>query len=289
MQLHPSTMTISLFVTLFGALIAHSGTLASQQLPTNSLTEVMRSHFRSVSPKQASAECTEEEYDRRIDALLCNEDYVEAVRDGIARSTCRNLIFYTEDFYESIENDCEPVIDSRANVDNNCSLDCSQRQFNYYTCTYLWDDVVDVNEECAVETGGFSARVCEFDEGDFCLNRENLIQPLFDACIRESRGEEECSETCRDAVEKFREEAGCCAYSFIIDDEGFTNGEVLRGIFSACDVDVPSRSQQCASSSPPQEFLECAGIEPVEPAGAAAITAPIYIASLIVAVISALV
>ena len=45
------------------------------------------------------------------------------------------------------------------------------------------------------------------------------------------------------------------------------------------------RSSVRAIYTPSQEFLECAGIDPVEPTGAAAITAPFYVAVFIIAII----
>ena len=232
----------------------------------------MKSHPSDIAGKQASTECTpdSEEYYRRLGALFCDEDYIKAVQDGIERSTCKNF-FYTEDDFI----DCESFVDSRPNVDN-CSYECSSKMFHYYVCTYLWDGFVKINEECGTEIDG--VELCAFDKGDFCFMKYNLTYAVFDACNTIN----ECSETCKDAVEQFREESGCCAYSFINDEGlfGFGDGELLGRLFSVCDVEVPG---QCTSSSPPQEFLECAGIEPV---GAAAITAPFYVTTLIIAVIA---
>ena len=81
-------------------------------------------------------------------------------------------------------------------------------------------------------------------------------------------------------MEEFKDRNGCCVYWFMNGDERMGSGdiELLRGVFSACDdVEVPGK---CTSSSPPQEFLECAGIEPT---GAAAIIAPFYVAAFYVA------
>ena len=272
MQRKPCTMTISSLVTTFGALITISaGTFASQQLPAKfnvfSVVDYATRHSSDhIARKQASTECTpdSEEYDRRVDALECDEDYIKAVQDGIERSTCKNF-FYTEDDFsgDGSDIDCEPVVDSRPNVDN-CPFECSLRQIYYYVCTYLWDDFVEINEECGIDIDGVG--FCAFDEGDFCFLQYNLTYAVFYVC----NTIDECSETCKDAVEQFREESGCCAYSFINDEDliGSGDGGILRRIFSACDVEVPG---QCTSSSPPQEFLECAGIE------AAAITAPFYV------------
>ena len=159
---------------------------------------------------------------------------------------------------------------------------------NYYYCTYLWEDIIDVNRECGVETDGVG--YCAFDKGDFCFLRYSLSTPVFEAC---TRGVEECNETCKDAVEQFKDESGCCGAWFLGPDNYYGSGagedEKLRDIFSSCDVDVPS--QQCTSYTPPQEFLECAGIEPVEPVestGAAAITVPFYIATMVLTVVGLL-
>ena len=267
-------------VSTFGALILISGSFARHQLPANFLTDLSS----SVSPiKQASTECTPEEYYRRLEFLICDEEYIEAVQEGIENSACKN-IFYTEEAndFDYIEDgsDCEFVIDSRADVDN-CSFACSSRQFYYYYCTYLWDDFVQINEECRNETDRIG--LCKFDKGDFCLSYYNSTYIVLDACGVDDDVEAivgECDETCRDAVKQMKEETGCCVDSFVNGEIiSSVDSELLGRVFSACDVEVPG---QCTSSSPPQEFLECAGIEAV---GAAAIISPFYVATFIIAII----
>ena len=279
-------MKISSLMTTFGALILISGTLASKNIPTkfNFLSAAVKSRSDIVVRRQDTAECTadSEEYDRRLKAVLCDEDYIKAVRSGIERSTCKSN-YYTEDDIDESDLDCDPIVDSRANV-SDCTSNCSTRVSNYYYCTYLWEDVIDLNRECGVETNEY----CAFDKGDFCfLLYINLSIPVFEACTGDM---EECNETCKDAVEQFKDESGCCGAWFLGPDNYYGSGagddEKLTKIFTTCGVDVPS--QQCTSYTPPQEFLECAGIEPVEPTGAAAITTPFYIATMVLTVVGLL-
>ena len=277
-------MKISLLVITFGALILISGT--SQKSPAKfsflSAEADVKSRSDIVVRRQDTAECTadSEEYDRRLKAVLCDKDYIKAVRSGIKRSTCKNY-YYTIRKNDESDLDCDPIADSRANV-SDCTPLCSTRVSNYYYCTYLWKDVVDIDRQCGVETDGVG--YCAFDKGDFCFQRYSLSIPVFEACTRDM---EECNETCKDAVEQFKNESGCCGAWFLGPDNFYGSGagddKILRKIFSSCEVDVPS--QQCTSYTPSQEFLECAGIDPVEPTGTAAITAPFYVAVFIIAII----
>ena len=81
-------------------------------------------------------------------------------------------------------------------------------------------------------------------EEDFCFLNKHM-DPVFEAC----NSIVECSEACRNAVEQYKEKAGCCAY------DDYINNSELFFVFSECEVDAPA---QCTSSSPPREFLKCA-------------------------------
>ena len=234
-------MKISPHVMTIGALILISGTLASLQLPANV--------HRRCTPYS-------EEHNQTVNALICDESFIEDVKEGIKDSTCKNP------YSAVLSQACDIRIDSRKNVDN-CSEVCSVRQYLYYLCTYIWDAIVEVSKECGVETDPIG--ICAFDEGDFCFSKfRGAVDLLFGACDTED-SVEECSETCKHAVEQFKDTNGCCVYYFIHDinqDHLLLNSdysdfsEELRHLFRECDVGI---SAQCISSSPPQEFLKCAG------------------------------
>ena len=145
-------MTISSLSTTFGAFILISVALASQHLPAHFLTALMKSSPSTSGgpPKQVPTVCSPEHYGLRLEELTCNEDYIEAVEKGIEESTCENH-FFADEVYENLT--CDHVLDNRRNV-GPCSSDCSVRVFYYYYCTYLWEDVVEVNSDCGVNSNG---------------------------------------------------------------------------------------------------------------------------------------
>ena len=250
-------------------LILISGTLASQQFNARTAATDLKNETVDCLPNS-------DEYYRRIDALVCDEDYVEDVSDAIEKSTCINYFYTEENYYRYhyFTEECVPLIDNRTNVDN-CSDECSLRQKYYYYCTYLWEKELDINMECGYYRTNELGR-CTFNEKDFCKNQENLIYRVLDVC---GYDEDTCSVNCQYYVEDFKQKSGCCVYSFI-GPYLFTvtpyYNERLRNLFFECDVDIPER---CSSSSPPRDFLECAGLS------AGTITAPFYIATVIMMVI----
>ena len=159
---------IKSFATTLGALILISGTLASQQFNARTAATDLKNETVDCLPNS-------DEYYRRIDALVCDEDYVEDVSDAIEKSTCINY-YYTEEFQHYYTKECVPLIDNRTNVDN-CSDECSLRQKYYYYCTYLWEKELDRVDVVVMRQLLL-----------YCCNstREPLLELKFPVCIASS-------------------------------------------------------------------------------------------------------
>ena len=149
-------------------------------------------------------------YEKKIEALQCQEAFLEAVREEIEQSTCRNTYFiYQEDDdpFDYSESLCDGPRDAREDL-RNCSKTCSARQKYYLSCTHLLQQYASIRDECyAVEED----RRCLFDKGDFCFLKGDISNSLLVDCYATSPLKSlECTETCRNAVNTYISKAGCC-------------------------------------------------------------------------------
>ena len=119
------------------------------------------------------------------------------------------------------------------------------RVTNYAFCTSVGQQYAEINKECGVPDAG----LCGFDKGDFCSSKIDAATTLTEECLSGSQ----CTETCRQAVETYVAQSGCCvAYLNSILESFMLN---VADIFSACGVNIPN---PCTQSIPPEEFLDCA-------------------------------
>ena len=208
-----------------------------------------------VERRSAQSNCTQDspEYFRRNVALQCQESYINAVEEEIARSNCNNTIY--TDVYGGVYEDepCEGPRDNRENVPE-CSDLCAMRQFNYLQCIYLGEQYAALRNDCMDPLDG--SEYCGYYDGGFCLEKENLTIPVRNTCFSHSEGSItiRCSEECRVAVDRFRTKTGCCA-PFLLVIEDVYDEPRTEEIFSVCQEQVPT---VCRGYSPPVEFLNCA-------------------------------
>ena len=84
-----------------------------------------------------------EEFNNRLEALACSEEYREAVREEIERSNCVNEAFDPSAYdYEELH-PCA-VLDERDDVNVRCSVGCATNQHLYLACKYLGEKVVQL-------------------------------------------------------------------------------------------------------------------------------------------------
>ena len=198
-----------------------------------------------------SCEPNSEDYEQRTDALRCQDDYLKAVEEEIAKSTCKNTQYTITEDYEYGPM-CDLPRDERKDVPR-CSENCSLRQFYYLYCTYLGESNREISRECGQPWVG--ASFCGFDNGEFCLLRYAATLLLTYSCPASEEGEFECSDDCRKAAENYKEEVGCCVSYWQEGTGGSGDGESVADIFSACGVEMPD---SCTEIHPPEEFLDCA-------------------------------
>jgi hypothetical protein len=202
------------------------------------------------SPKvtrQDEETCTpdSDEYYRRIEALECNEEYQRAVREDIKTSNCTNLNYLPDG---GDTNPCY-VIDDRVGVNVNCSEECSLKQFGYFYCKYLGEELANIDRECGETVVG--AGDCSFNDDNFCvLYPSSNYQTVYDKCFVESNvSDGSCSDECKEALDDFTDALGCCV-TLLLD-----LNQLSANLFSTCGVRVPG---VCNSFSPPRKFLDCA-------------------------------
>ena len=193
--------------------------------------------------------CTEDEVERRIEALRCKEEYMRAVRKELGRNNCTNVHFISSD----IDHEKYPcaIIDEKDDV--NCSEECSYRQHSYFICKFLGEETFNIFRECGESDTLHGADFCSFNNRDFCLSIDPLVfQTVFNECFLEN--DISCSDGCKEAVEELRDTHGCCVK--ILQYE-FSNKDMMQisDAFSACGVEIP---EVCTSLSPPEKFLDCA-------------------------------
>ena len=126
--------------------------------------------------------------------------------------------------------------------------------FYYHFCT----TVTEISRECGEEVDD-----CQYDNGAFCVQRST--DPITEKCItnittvnanyQSINFSIDCSDECRDAVEAFAEESGCCVSYFSEDGYYYDDGPTITDIFTECGVMIPDA---CTSYSPPRECLDCA-------------------------------
>ena len=122
----------------------------------------LRDNNRRFDVDRRDATCTpySEEYDRKTDALLCEESYIAAIEQEIKQSNCKNV----DDYDNSSSQPCDIPTDDRENV-RNCTEECSERQSYYVFCTTIGQQYAEVDKECGVDTFLY----CGIDKRDFCL------------------------------------------------------------------------------------------------------------------------
>ena len=80
-----------------------------------------------------------EEFTRRLEALRCNEEYMQAVREEIERSNCVSEVYDPEtNGYD--ESDICVVTDERDDVNVRCSDGCATNQYRYLYCKYIGEE-----------------------------------------------------------------------------------------------------------------------------------------------------
>ena len=105
--------------------------------------------------RQEQETCTpnsDEHYDRRA-ALECDEDYLRAAREDIKTSNCINQLYRPFEYYYYYDDDDDDtnrcyITDDRDDVNVTCSKDCSWKQFAYFYCKYLGEELVKIDREC---------------------------------------------------------------------------------------------------------------------------------------------
>ena len=213
-------------------------------------------HSHTIEARQSS--CGYYSVGRKIDALKCQESYVRAVNEEIKRSKCRNknYIYDEEEDEEGIydlQSLCDGAVDDREGIDE-CSLECSDRQTQYLTCTLLADQLAEIQSICV--DGYTELQKCWYSNGDFCNLKINETKRVLFECYLatpvDSR-EVVCNGGCRQAVDKYKNEVGCCVNYWA--GTYFKHGPNIEDYFEACGVDLPNK---CTRIHPPKEFLECA-------------------------------
>ena len=211
-----------------------------------------------------------EEYDRRRNALLCNEEYLRAVREEIEKSNCSNR-FYSPDTKDEYDYDDEdpnpcPIIDERVNV-GLCSEECSLKQSFFLLCNYLGEESVEINRECGVSGGEAD---CSFNDKNFCVSEviypSSNFQTVYNECFLESNvvNDGSCSDKCKNALDDFTDANGCCVglyfdipFSVIFELDTDGDEALSANLFSTCEVEIPNVCN-ILNFSPPEEFLDCA-------------------------------
>ena len=217
--------------------------------------------------------CSYTDYHRMMDALDCQEDYLNALSEEIDNSKCRNEFYRDPDSDYHDNNLCAKPADTRSSL-RNCTDECSWRQFYYMACSNLREQYRDGLVGC--ENPPNVARICLFDKGDFCFLKRNQTNAVLIECYATSNvtaldnGRIDCSARCRAAVNAYLENSGCCANYWRFEDH--FSGPSIEDIFTTCQVELP---EECANyNTPPSDFLDCAR------AGQSALSAVIFTASL---------
>ena len=157
------------------------------------------------------------------------------------------------------------VIDDRVGVNVNCSDECGIKQFGYFYCKYVGEDLANINRECGETVVG--AGQCSFNDDNFCLfeviSLSSNFRTMYNECFVESNvNDGSCSDECKEALDDFTDAHGCCVtfffdfpLSYILDLNSDTDDQLSASLFSTCGVRVPG---VCNSFSPPRKFRDCA-------------------------------
>ena len=132
------------------------------------------------------------------------------MREDIKTSNCTNLYYLPDDDEDT--NPCS-VIDDRVDVNVNCSEECSFKQFTYFYCKYLGEDLASINRECGGTVVG--AGDCSFNDDNFCILEviypSSNFRTVYDKCFVESSvNNGSCSDECKEALDDFTDALGCC-------------------------------------------------------------------------------
>ena len=201
-----------------------------------------------------------DEFERRIKALYCNEEYMRAVREEIERSNCVNEILDAPE-YEYDESYPCAVLDHRADVER-CSEGCATNQYRYLACKYLGEEAVEIFRECGLPE--YAESGCRYNDKGYCgaepFGASNL-PTIFEECFEENdMNASICSDECKEALEFMIDDQGCCTNTYFLIPLGVFHNDVgivtlSEELFSACGLEIP---EVCERFPPPEEFLECA-------------------------------
>jgi hypothetical protein len=126
------------------------------------------------------------------------------------------------------------------------------KQFGYFYCKYLGEDLASIDRECGETVVG--AGDCSFNDDNFCalefISPSSNSRTVYDKCFVESNvSDGSCSDECKEALDDFTDALGCCV-TLLLD-----LNQLSANLFSTCGVRVPG---VCNSFSPPRKFLDCA-------------------------------
>ena len=128
-----------------------------------------------------------EEFSRRVEALRCNEEYMQAVREEIERSNCVNELYDPDTNGYDDESDVCVITDERDDVNTRCSYACADNQSGYLACKYLGEEVVQLYRDCGWSEA--AEAVCIYNDRGYCfaetLTASNL-PTIYDECFREN-------------------------------------------------------------------------------------------------------
>ena len=190
-----------------------------------------------------------EEHNRRIDALWCNEQYMRAVHEQIEKSSC--IVFDPDyEYYGGIDTGPCAIFDERDDVNVSCSTECRYTVLQYLYCKYLGEERFSIDKECGMTLIG--ADFCSFNDKNFCdfINSSFAKETVYNECFV---NDESCSDECKEAMEKFKDTQGCCLRYYF--EYEYYEDMSLSDLFSTCGVEIP---EACNSLPPPEKFLDCA-------------------------------
>ena len=143
-----------------------------------------------------------------------------------------------------------------------CSEECGSKQFGYFYCKYLGEELASIGRACGKTVVG--AGYCSFNNDNFCGSYPSSnFRAVYDKCFVESNvSDGSCSDECKEALDDFTDALGCCVtfffdfpLSYILDLDMDTDEKLSATLFSTCGVRVPG---VCNSFSPPRKFRDCA-------------------------------
>jgi hypothetical protein len=216
-----------------------------------------------------------EEYGRRIDALLCDEEYLKAVREEIERSNCTNKFYgpdpevFRDPVFTYDYTDTHPcaVFDEVDDKKVACSEGCANNQFAYLYCKYLGEDLAQLFRECG--PAEYLKDLCSYNDKGFCGAEPFIYLPtVYNECFKANNTKfngtiliANCSDACKEALEFLKSEEGCCTniyfvYVLLIYNSDAGNVTLSEKLFSDCGIEIPER---CETFPATEGFRECAG------------------------------